>query len=174
MQTLAPSSKISIKSIMPKPLTLPDHHRLVFTIQSAARPFGSAPNAANPAVSVAVPSTNNFASGGVGGNRTDWQSSCAILASKVVQNAEKTGGTDNITVVNDQKTLDLSRPNRNRPVRVVDDANAGTAKHFEYMFYVDFEASMADIRAQNALKEVEEYTSFLRVLGSYPMDMMTP
>uniref|UniRef100_A0A0D6R232 Arogenate dehydratase n=1 Tax=Araucaria cunninghamii TaxID=56994 RepID=A0A0D6R232_ARACU len=65
-----------------------------------------------------------------------------------------------------------SRPHRNRPLRVVDDANVcGTAKHFEYLFYVDFEASMADPRAQNALMEVQEFTSFLRVLGSYPMDM---
>ncbi|KAF5727511.1 prephenate dehydratase family protein [Tripterygium wilfordii] len=64
-----------------------------------------------------------------------------------------------------------SRPHRNRPIRLVDDANVGTAKHFEYMFYVDFEASMAEVRAQNALAEVQEYTSFLRVLGSYPMDM---
>ncbi|KAL3850335.1 hypothetical protein ACJIZ3_012217 [Penstemon smallii] len=64
-----------------------------------------------------------------------------------------------------------SRPHRNRPIRLVDDANVGTAKHFEYMFYVDFEASMADTRAQNALAEVQEFTSFLRVLGSYPMDM---
>ncbi|CAM8982815.1 unnamed protein product [Rhodiola kirilowii] len=64
-----------------------------------------------------------------------------------------------------------SRPHLNRPIRVVDDANVGTAKHFEYMFYVDFEASMAEERAQNALAEVQEFTSFLRVLGSYPMDM---
>ncbi|XP_039031142.1 arogenate dehydratase 1-like [Hibiscus syriacus] len=64
-----------------------------------------------------------------------------------------------------------SRPHRNRPIRLVDDANVGTAKHFEYIFYVDFEASMADVRAQNALAEVQEFTSFLRVLGSYPMDM---
>lgn len=64
-----------------------------------------------------------------------------------------------------------SRPHRHRPIRLVDDANIGTAKHFEYMFYVDFEASMADVRAQNALAEVQEFTSFLRVLGSYPMDM---
>jgi arogenate/prephenate dehydratase len=53
----------------------------------------------------------------------------------------------------------------------VDDANVGTAKHFEYMFYIDFQASMADVRAQNALAEIQEFTSFLRVLGSYPMDM---
>lgn len=64
-----------------------------------------------------------------------------------------------------------SRPHRNRPIRLVDDANVGTAKHFEYMFYVDFEASLAEGRAQNALAEVQEFTSFLRVLGSYPMDM---
>ncbi|CAH8383945.1 unnamed protein product [Eruca vesicaria subsp. sativa] len=64
-----------------------------------------------------------------------------------------------------------SRPNHNRPIRVVDDVNVGTAKYFEYMFYVDFEASMAETRAQNALSEVREFTSFLRVLGSYPMDM---
>ncbi|KAF8077150.1 hypothetical protein N665_1060s0027 [Sinapis alba] len=53
-----------------------------------------------------------------------------------------------------------SRPNHNRPI-----------KHFEYMFYIDFEASMAETRAQNALLEVREFTSFLRVLGSYPMDV---
>nr|AGH32500.1 arogenate dehydratase/prephenate dehydratase [Papaver somniferum]AXK16191.1 arogenate dehydratase/prephenate dehydratase [Papaver somniferum] len=64
-----------------------------------------------------------------------------------------------------------SRPHRNCPIRCVDDANVGTAKHFEYMFYIDFEASMAEPRAQNALAEVQEFTSFLRVLGSYPMDM---
>ncbi|KAJ0973460.1 hypothetical protein J5N97_021419 [Dioscorea zingiberensis] len=64
-----------------------------------------------------------------------------------------------------------SRPHRLRPIRLVDDANVGTAKHFEYMFYVDFEASMAEVRAQNALAEIQEFTSFLRVLGSYPMDM---
>ncbi|CAO2814671.1 unnamed protein product [Amaranthus hypochondriacus] len=64
-----------------------------------------------------------------------------------------------------------SRPHRHRPIRLVDDANVGTAKHFEYLFYVDFEASMAEPRAQNALAEVQEFTSFLRVLGSYPMDM---
>lgn len=64
-----------------------------------------------------------------------------------------------------------SRPNHNVPIRLVDEANVGTAKHFEYMFYIDFEASMAETRAQNALAEVQEFTSFLRILGSYPMDM---
>lgn len=36
--------------------------------------------------------------------------------------------------------------------------------------YIDFEASMADRRAQNALTELQEFTTFLRVLGSYPAD----
>ncbi|XP_002989020.2 arogenate dehydratase/prephenate dehydratase 6, chloroplastic [Selaginella moellendorffii] len=64
-----------------------------------------------------------------------------------------------------------SRPQKNRPVRVVDDSNHGTAKYFEYLFYIDFEASMADPRAQNALGQLQEFASFIRVLGSYPMDM---
>lgn len=64
-----------------------------------------------------------------------------------------------------------SRPQRKKPLRIVDDTNNGKAKYFEYLFYVDFEASMADPRAQNALAELQEFTSFLRVLGSYPMDM---
>ncbi|KAK7341953.1 hypothetical protein VNO80_24894 [Phaseolus coccineus] len=64
-----------------------------------------------------------------------------------------------------------SRPHRSRPIRVVDDESEGTAKHFEYLFYIDFQASMAEVRAQNALAEVQEFTTFLRVLGSYPIDM---
>ncbi|KAL1558211.1 Arogenate dehydratase 3 [Salvia divinorum] len=65
-----------------------------------------------------------------------------------------------------------SRPHRGCPIRIVGDADTGaTAKHFEYLYYIDFEASMAEARAQNALSEVQEFTSFLRVLGSYPMDM---
>lgn len=64
-----------------------------------------------------------------------------------------------------------SRPHRHHPICLVDDANIGTAKHFEYMLYIDFQASMAETR--NALAEIQELTSFLRVLDSYPMDMTT-
>ncbi|KVI00096.1 Prephenate dehydratase, partial [Cynara cardunculus var. scolymus] len=65
-----------------------------------------------------------------------------------------------------------SRPRRLRPITIVGDTNVGTAKHFfEYIFYVEFEASTAEVRAQNALADVQEFTSFLRVLGSYRMDM---
>ncbi|OWM79817.1 hypothetical protein CDL15_Pgr023229 [Punica granatum] len=63
-----------------------------------------------------------------------------------------------------------SRPQRKRPLRVVDDSNTGTAKYFDYLFYIDFEASMAESRAQNALGHLQEFATFLRVLGCYPMD----
>ncbi|KAA8524694.1 hypothetical protein F0562_011117 [Nyssa sinensis] len=63
-----------------------------------------------------------------------------------------------------------SRPQRKRPLRVVDDSNTGTAKYFDYLFYIDFEASMAEPRAQNALGHLQEFATFLRVLGCYPMD----
>ncbi|WOL16183.1 arogenate dehydratase/prephenate dehydratase 6, chloroplastic-like [Canna indica] len=63
-----------------------------------------------------------------------------------------------------------SRPAPHRPICLVDDTNLGTAKHFEYMFYVDFKASMAETHAQNALVNIQEFTSFLRILESYPMD----
>ncbi|KAJ4725965.1 Arogenate dehydratase [Melia azedarach] len=62
-----------------------------------------------------------------------------------------------------------SRPLRNQPLRSSDDNN-GLAKYFDYLFYVDFEASMADQKAQNALGHLEEFATFLRVLGSYPVD----
>nr|GEX64099.1 arogenate dehydratase/prephenate dehydratase 6, chloroplastic-like [Tanacetum cinerariifolium] len=339
MQSLAPSSTISLKSILRAPSPLCNGARLSFTVNASSNGVNGVNNS-NPSISTQPQS--NFTPGGVR-NRTDWQSACSILASKVVSqqpNTEKTGGPDNLAVVNGHKTLDLvpvesnlpkpltitdllhivgevqlpvhhcllalpgirkefisrvishpqalaqceltltklgmnvtreavddtagaaefvaanglrdtaaiasaraadlynlniladgiqddssnitrfvmlarepiiprtdrpfktsivfahdkgtsvlfkvlsafafrnisltkieSRPHRNRPIRLVDDANVGTAKHFEYMFYVDFEASMADVRAQNALAEVQEFTSFLRVLGSYPMDM---
>ncbi|KAK6264982.1 hypothetical protein SCA6_020416 [Theobroma cacao] len=62
-----------------------------------------------------------------------------------------------------------SRPLKMHPLRV-DDSDKGTAKCFDYLFYIDFEASMAEQCAQNALANLEEYATFLRVLGSYPMD----
>ncbi|XP_077239581.1 arogenate dehydratase 2-like [Tasmannia lanceolata] len=59
-----------------------------------------------------------------------------------------------------------SRPRRKQPLRVHGDCS----KHFDYIFYVDFEASMADSNAQNALRHLKEFATFLRVLGSYPRD----
>lgn len=69
------------------------------------------------------------------------------------------------------------------------------SRHFDYLFYVDLEASMADPNAQNALANLkvcshglevtkiavtqfsilsfhgQEFATFLRVLGSYPTDV---
>ncbi|GMH30255.1 hypothetical protein Nepgr_032098 [Nepenthes gracilis] len=63
-----------------------------------------------------------------------------------------------------------SRPQRKRPLRVVDDSNKGSAKYFDYLFYIDFEASMAEPRAQFALGHLQEFATFLRVVGCYPVD----
>ncbi|XP_045830249.1 arogenate dehydratase/prephenate dehydratase 2, chloroplastic-like [Trifolium pratense] len=61
-----------------------------------------------------------------------------------------------------------SRPLRKQPLRTSDD---NSNRYFDYLFYVDFEASMADQNAQNALRHLKEFATFLRVLGSYPMDI---
>ncbi|XP_004507685.1 arogenate dehydratase/prephenate dehydratase 1, chloroplastic [Cicer arietinum] len=63
-----------------------------------------------------------------------------------------------------------SRPLKQRPLRVVDDSNEGSAKYFDYLFYIDFEASMAEPRAQYALAQLQEIARFLRVLGCYAID----
>lgn len=63
-----------------------------------------------------------------------------------------------------------SRPQRKRPLRVVGDSHKGSAKYFDCLFYIDFEASMAEPRAQYALGHLQEFVTFLRVLGCYPMD----
>ncbi|XP_028762980.1 arogenate dehydratase/prephenate dehydratase 1, chloroplastic-like [Neltuma alba] len=62
-----------------------------------------------------------------------------------------------------------SRPLKQCPLRIVDDSNEGSFKYFDYLFYIDFEASMADPRAQYALGHLQEYARFIRVLGCYPI-----
>ncbi|XP_062081981.1 arogenate dehydratase/prephenate dehydratase 2, chloroplastic-like isoform X2 [Humulus lupulus] len=66
-----------------------------------------------------------------------------------------------------------SRPLRKQALRATDDNNNGP-KYFDYLFYVDFEASMADQNAQNALRHLHEFATFMRVLGSYPVDTSMP
>ncbi|KAG2397635.1 Arogenate dehydratase/prephenate dehydratase [Vigna angularis] len=61
-----------------------------------------------------------------------------------------------------------SRHLRNQPLRASDDSS--NSKYFDYLFYVDFEESMANQNAQNALRHLKEFATFLRVLGSYPVD----
>nr|WP_290666080.1 prephenate dehydratase [Ardenticatena sp.] len=43
-------------------------------------------------------------------------------------------------------------------------------QRWQYIFYLDFAASLAEERAQNALRHLSEIAPFLRVLGSYPQD----
>ncbi|KAL6598713.1 hypothetical protein ACP70R_046111 [Stipagrostis hirtigluma subsp. patula] len=64
-----------------------------------------------------------------------------------------------------------SRPHKKRPLRIADDNCSAPLKHFDYLFYVDLDASMADPNAQNALGNLKEFATFLRVLGSYPTDV---
>ena len=41
-------------------------------------------------------------------------------------------------------------------------------KPWEYLFYIDFSGSQTEEKVRNALRNLEEYASFLRILGSYP------
>lgn len=45
------------------------------------------------------------------------------------------------------------------------------SRGFAVLFYVDFEGSLATENAQNALRHLQEMTTFLRVLGSYERDL---
>ncbi|DBA99259.1 TPA: hypothetical protein ACH3X3_011871 [Trebouxia sp. C0006] len=59
-----------------------------------------------------------------------------------------------------------SRPMRDNPI-VSSDTQA---KKYNYLFYIDFVGTLADQKCQNALRHLQEIASFMRVLGSYPMD----
>ena len=39
---------------------------------------------------------------------------------------------------------------------------------WEYLFFLDFSGTLAEERIQNALRHLEEITSFIKILGSYP------
>ncbi|XP_042023394.1 arogenate dehydratase 2-like isoform X2 [Salvia splendens] len=67
-----------------------------------------------------------------------------------------------------------SRPLPKQALQTSDDNAMCFPKYFPYLFYVDFEASMADQRAQNALGHLKEFATFMRVLGSYPADIGLP
>ena len=40
---------------------------------------------------------------------------------------------------------------------------------WEYLFYIDFEGNLADDGTSAALTELESHTSYLKILGSYPV-----
>ncbi|XP_073065910.1 arogenate dehydratase 2-like [Primulina eburnea] len=63
-----------------------------------------------------------------------------------------------------------SRPLQKQASQTLADNIVGFPKCFGYNFYVDFEASMAEKRTQDAIRRLEELATFLRVFGSYPAD----
>ncbi|XP_073065915.1 arogenate dehydratase 2-like [Primulina eburnea] len=63
-----------------------------------------------------------------------------------------------------------TRPLQKQASQTLADNIIGFPKCFGYIFYVDFEASMAEKRTQDAIRRLEELATFLRVFGSYPAD----
>lgn len=70
-----------------------------------------------------------------------------------------------------------SRPLRTTPLvsmASMDDGEWGGAKGsegFNYLFYIDFVGSLGDSNCQHAVRNLEEFATMVRVLGSYPRDM---
>ncbi|KAL3835074.1 hypothetical protein ACJIZ3_009810 [Penstemon smallii] len=64
-----------------------------------------------------------------------------------------------------------SRPLEKNPLMVVNDSRKHqiSNKCFDYFFYIDFEASVAEPQTQYALQHLQEFTKFFRILGCYPM-----
>ncbi|KDD72501.1 hypothetical protein H632_c3265p0, partial [Helicosporidium sp. ATCC 50920] len=62
-----------------------------------------------------------------------------------------------------------SRPMRDNPL--VETASESGHRTFNYLFYVDFIGSSADVKVQNALRHLQETSPFLRILGSYRRDV---
>ena len=55
------------------------------------------------------------------------------------------------------------------PIPDTNGGNGSGRRKYNYLFFIDFEGSTAEVPVQNALKNLEEFSTFLRVLGSYPM-----
>ena len=44
-------------------------------------------------------------------------------------------------------------------------------KPWEYFFYIDFAGTLSDIKCRQAISDLQELTSYLKVLGSYQRDL---
>jgi arogenate/prephenate dehydratase len=58
-----------------------------------------------------------------------------------------------------------SRPLRTNPMVLEEEV---LPTRFNYLFYVDFIGSLNEVKCQNALRHLQEFAPFVRVLGSYP------
>ncbi|XP_073309717.1 arogenate dehydratase 2-like isoform X4 [Primulina huaijiensis] len=63
-----------------------------------------------------------------------------------------------------------SRPLQKQASQTPADNIVGFPKGFGYIFYADFEASMAESRTQDAIGHLKKLATSLRLLGSYPAD----
>ncbi|WOL03470.1 arogenate dehydratase/prephenate dehydratase 6, chloroplastic-like [Canna indica] len=115
--------------------------------------------------------------GALGVSRPDWQTSSAIISSRAVaasgSSSDKSPAPSDDPSVAAPETDNGGLTNHRLPT-TINGASTGsaslTAGAAAAAGALDL-ASMAETRAQNALAEIQEFTSFLRVLGSYPMDM---
>lgn len=65
-----------------------------------------------------------------------------------------------------------SRPLRASPLVSADfDDEMKGSSGFNYLFYIDFIGSLHDDNGRNALRNLEEFAKFVRVIGSYPRDL---
>lgn len=64
-----------------------------------------------------------------------------------------------------------SRPLRSNPIVTSARGDQEATRRFNFLFYIDFLGSLADVSCQNALRHLQEIAPFVRVLGSYPRDM---
>ena len=68
-----------------------------------------------------------------------------------------------------------SRPLRSTPLVSMDDESGlglRGSEGFNYLFYIDFVGSLGNENCQNAIRNLEEFATMVRILGSYPRDML--
>ncbi|CAK9064829.1 Bifunctional aspartate aminotransferase and glutamate/aspartate-prephenate aminotransferase (PhPPA-AT) [Durusdinium trenchii] len=72
---------------------------------------------------------------------------------------------------NDRELLErLDLEVREEQLSVQDKAGKASEGRFQFLFYVDCQASLADRTLQNALRHLAEIAVFLRILGCYPCE----
>ncbi|KAI3459876.1 hypothetical protein Pfo_016539 [Paulownia fortunei] len=63
-----------------------------------------------------------------------------------------------------------SRPQEKHPLGVVNGFKNGSKMYFNYLFFIDIEASVVEPRVQNALADLQEFARSLQILGCYPIE----